>query len=238
MLILAAMLVPWHVAAGAGEMVIIPVHAEHTPAFASDWEDAQEHLRARLREVNEILAAVRIRLDLASVSEVASASLCEQEGSLFSSAHERGVAPSEIRLVVAAEHGGQGVLGCANQDSYGSRYAVAVVQDPPYDSAPLGVGELREHHANVLYAHEIGHVLGGLHGLAAPQSTVKGVTGTIMYPTLQLNIARYSGYWDGSCVQPGNACRIYGFVHGSAEHGGPHMTVDYANSSASLFEQR
>lgn len=166
----------------------------------------------RIAFVNDALRPAGLELVLGAIrpSPWTSASACDGSDALLSRIIQQGVSAGEITLAVHA-HDGSPSLGCAMQDAYGTRFAAAALMDPPYDSAPLGgTDTLRDLHANLLYAHELGHVLGGRHEWSSPQGYVEGVSGTIMYPTLQINVPKYSGEMShGTCVAFGNICAMH-----------------------------
>ena len=118
------------------------------------------------------------------------------------------------------------VLGCAIQDGIALGAPFAALHDPPYVGATLGgTPWQREYHSNLLFAHEIGHILGGTHELAIPSDPSIPVGGTIMSPTLQYNLPALSGVVDprsGDCLYYGNVCRIREVLHASASASAGH----------------
>lgn len=212
----------------------VPLDVLYDNAFANAHAIPSETILARVAVVNEYLgdSGIRLVFQSATLQNRTTTSLCEGPSSMFES-----LSPTQGRVVlgVSGARANEQILGCAIQDGFAHGLAKAVVQDPPYDGGPLGATpETRDLHANLLYAHEIGHVLGGLHGLAWPQGNVGGATGTIMYPTLQFNIPRYSGIAkDGQCVVHANICRMplivalgQGTASASVQSVPPSITLD------------
>lgn len=112
------------------------------------------------------------------------------------------------------------VLGCAIQDGIALGAPFAALHDPPYVGVTLGgTPWQREYHSNLLFAHEVGHILGGTHELAIPPDPSIPIGGTLMSPTLQYNVPSLSGAVDprsGDCLSYGNVCRIREVLHASA----------------------
>lgn len=198
----------------------VPVTVFYDSSFATEYDNPMSTILGRIAKVNDFLAPTSIVLVVVNAKEVSVSAgpLCDGLASFFSTLSTTPVAEGGVVLGLTSSHPNDDVLGCANQDSYGSSRAIAAVQDPPYIGPPLAATPaLSGYHSQLLYAHELGHVLGGLHGLAWPQGIVSGTTGTIMYPTLQMNAPRFSGLIEGdTCIVQGNICRIRFFVEQAA----------------------
>lgn len=219
---IAALIVPWGEDVRASPIAFrVPVTVVYDASFATEFDDPISTILGRIAKVNDFLAPASIVLVLSNAQEVSASAgpLCDGPASFFSTVSTTPSAEGSVVLGLTSSHPTDDVLGCANQDSYGSSRAIAVVRDPPYVGPPLAATPaLSVYHSQLLYAHELGHVLGGLHGLAWPQGIASGTTGTIMYPTLQMNAPRFSGLIEGdTCIAQGNICRIRLFV-GQAEH--------------------
>lgn len=194
-------------------------HDEELAALGVDRAD----LSALFDRVNEMFAQVHVRWELGEVTplERALASPCDAEDSIIQELLS--VNDGAVRLGLSGKERPMGAtLGCAVQDGFGeTSTSVAAAYYSPYSSVLTSGTEVQSsHHRDLLLAHELGHLVGGTHELAWPPPSSPGITGTIMYPTLQYNIPRFSGLIHGErCLIPGEACRIMEITRGQGPDG-------------------
>lgn len=202
------------VGTGATEHPHYHVHIRILFDLAFEQQHPRPHdlLENRIVAVNEYLSQAQVHLHVAQVqrTDLTFETLCGFTASFLEGLLSLVETSEEILLGVSGAATDGTVLGCAYQDGYATGFPVGVVRDPAYHGPPLAAHpSISELHTQILYAHEVGHLLGGLHALAWPQGHVSGATGTLMYPTIQFNVPRLSGVLsDGQCIIQGNACRI------------------------------
>lgn len=209
--ILAASLAP--VSDGSSDTVHreFDVTVYHDSAFGAE-QNPRAIVDRRLEFLAQVFEPLDLTFRLAGVHQGPDVEPCGGTGSALDwlAAQPR---MSDIKIyLTGAEPPPSGVLGCAAQDGIAHAAPYAAMYDPPYRGVTMGgTPAQREHHANLLFAHEIGHVLGGLHQLAAPNDPSFPTGGTLMSPVLQYNAPFLTGLLEpqsGYCLQHGNACRI------------------------------
>lgn len=162
-----------------------------------------------------MLSQVRTQLVVANLTAAPALQPCSGGGSgihWMMSQNSLGHSSGVMLYVARGPAPPSDALGCAIQDGYAFQSAFAAVYYPPYAGPTLGgTPAQRDYHSELLIAHEIGHVIGGLHELAIPPDPRIPVGGTIMSSILQYNLPRFTGElsFDGkTCMVYGNACRI------------------------------
>ena len=194
----------------------------YDPRAVPEGEAPFSHFTGRVAALDRIYGPLGIRfaLEAALPLDAPADSPCVGPDALILRLAALPAEPGTLHVGVAAERSDSSEpVGCAYQDGAYAGMPYAALYDPPYRTLLLaGTEAQRDHHAEILYAHEVGHLLGGLHELALPPpQTGIPVSATIMHPTLQYNLPVFSGAThESGCLVEGNACRIASLAHAAS----------------------